>query len=275
MSARFSVVIPCRDDSENLPKAVDSVLASTTEDVEVIVVDDGSDPPLPSDQDDRVIFIRHETALGPAAARNTGMSLATGEYLAFCDSDDIYSAGRLDLASQLHRASDVVVVGQSSLHSAITSGWMPSSLSQVADRTTPHLGCTSIRRELAPRMDVRYLGAEDIEWWIRVIATDASFSSNSRVGYLYRQSDHARVLNSQSARLRFSYQLFEDHPEFFATHRRAAAFRWYRIMMMETRIGNGTRARLALRRSIVSCPSLRAIRQLPTVILLSRRNLTS
>lgn len=71
--------------------------------LEVILIDDCSTDPLPSDvekiiSDNQVIFIRHEQNMGLAAARNSAIKQASGEYFAFCDDDDIWPDG---LASRL------------------------------------------------------------------------------------------------------------------------------------------------------------------------------
>jgi glycosyltransferase involved in cell wall biosynthesis len=81
-----------------LGDAIESVLAQTFADLEVIVVDDGStddtervvEPYL-----DRVRYIRQENG-GESAARNTAIAAAQGEFLAFCDSDDRWYPDRLE-----------------------------------------------------------------------------------------------------------------------------------------------------------------------------------
>jgi glycosyltransferase involved in cell wall biosynthesis len=87
----FSVIIPTRDRAPVLFRAIDSVLAQTFPDFEVIVVDDGSrdDTPLLAGvrSDPRVRYLRQEPQ-GVAVARNAGSSHAQGRYLVFLDSDD-------------------------------------------------------------------------------------------------------------------------------------------------------------------------------------------
>lgn len=86
----FSVIIPVYNRERLIEKALDSVFAQTFDDFEVIVVDDGS-----TDQTAEVVrahpssvqLIRQENS-GPGAARNTGIEAASGEYVAFLDSDD-------------------------------------------------------------------------------------------------------------------------------------------------------------------------------------------
>lgn len=265
VSPEFSVVIPCRDDPL-VWDAVHSVLSQGAVSLEVLVVDDGSQPPIAQASDRRVRVLRHSTPLGPAAARDTGIRNASGSFVAFCDSDDLYVEGRLDCARQLHQLAEVVVVGQGRVGDVRSVSFVPRKLDSVLDRTNPHLGATSIRREIAPMMNPVYLGAQDIEWWVKVIEQKPTFASTPEVLYLHRPSDRPRVLNSQSARLRFSYQLFDDHGDFFKRHRRAAAYRWYRIAQMERQAREVARARRALVKSLLAYPTLRALKCVPPLV---------
>lgn len=90
---KVSVVVPVYNAMPFLPFCIDSILAQTFPDLEIILVDDGSTDGSPSlcdkyaAKDTRIICI-HQKNTGAAAARNTGLSLATGEFITFVDSDD-------------------------------------------------------------------------------------------------------------------------------------------------------------------------------------------
>ena len=87
-----SVIVPTFQRPEFLQAALGSVLRQTVKDFEVLVVDDGSAmdlAPLVNALDDgRIRYLRHESNRGEAAARNTGIRGARGDYLAFLDDDD-------------------------------------------------------------------------------------------------------------------------------------------------------------------------------------------
>ncbi|HMK43290.1 MAG TPA: glycosyltransferase family A protein [Dissulfurispiraceae bacterium] len=94
-----SVVIPTYNRADLLPAAVQSVLDQTYPNVEVIVVDDGSTDTTRTVMAcflDRIRYIVTDNE-GPAHARNTGMKAATGKYIAFLDSDDLYLPCKLEL----------------------------------------------------------------------------------------------------------------------------------------------------------------------------------
>lgn len=106
---RFSVVIPVYNRSEVVGEAIDSVLHQSIEDFEVIVVDDGSTDATAEvvrrQYGSDVRLIRQENR-GPGAARNRGIKAASGEYVTFLDSDDLWFPWTLsvfDRAIQQHR----------------------------------------------------------------------------------------------------------------------------------------------------------------------------
>jgi len=102
-SGFVSVVIPTKDRPEMLRRAVVSVIGQTYEPIELIVVDDGSAEPAREAIDDlgpgdleRFVVQRHERNQGGAAARNTGIREARGEYIAFLDDDDRWTPHKLE-----------------------------------------------------------------------------------------------------------------------------------------------------------------------------------
>lgn len=104
---KVSVIIPTYKRSEDLCRAVDSVLSQTIDSFEVIVVDDngiGTEHGKKTEHamkkysdDSRVIYIQHEVNKNGSAARNTGIRASHGEYLAFLDDDDTYLPKRLQM----------------------------------------------------------------------------------------------------------------------------------------------------------------------------------
>ena len=92
---KVSVIIPTYNRASLLPRAVNSVLAQTYSDYEIIVVDDCS-PDNTQDviaafSDPRIRSFRHVTNRRQSAAINTGIANARGEYIAFLDDDDEFT----------------------------------------------------------------------------------------------------------------------------------------------------------------------------------------
>lgn len=95
-----SVIVPTYNRATLIARALRSVLAQTYQNIEVIVVDDASSDTttevVASLQDGRIKYIRHDANRGGAAARNTGISAASGSFIAFQDSDDEWVSDKLE-----------------------------------------------------------------------------------------------------------------------------------------------------------------------------------
>ncbi|MEQ8998174.1 MAG: glycosyltransferase [Coleofasciculus sp. B1-GNL1-01] len=84
----LSIIIPTRDRPHLLPHAVNSALAQTLDDLEVIVVDDASTQMAQLPQDSRLRVIRLEQSRGGSGARNVGTEAAQGRWVTYLDDDD-------------------------------------------------------------------------------------------------------------------------------------------------------------------------------------------
>ena len=100
IDSRVSVVMPAYNAAQTIVDSMRSVLRQTHAEVELIVVDDGSNDDSwklvrqVAATDSRVVALRQANA-GVAAARNVGIQAATGRYIAFLDSDDSWHPGKL------------------------------------------------------------------------------------------------------------------------------------------------------------------------------------
>ena len=142
----ISVIIPCYNRSVQLHSAIESVLSQTYCPKEVIVVDDGStDGSVESARSfgQRVTVIE-QLNQGAAAARNTGIQIATGEWVAFLDSDDIWHKEKLHRQVQaIARAQDAGLVfadtktvcgGHVTTPSRFALGGLRENAEQIGDR---------------------------------------------------------------------------------------------------------------------------------------------
>ncbi len=115
-----SVIIPYYNRSNILPRALNSVCNQTYQDLEIILVNDGS-----TDQSELVVeeYIKQNSKVrfkhiflaknsGPSAARNNGVKNANGKYIAFLDSDDSWEPLKLEIqVDYMERNQDVAIVG--------------------------------------------------------------------------------------------------------------------------------------------------------------------
>ncbi len=95
-----SVVIPTYNREETLPLAIDSALAQTYENLEIIVVDDcstdGTMELIKTKYAEDIQLIQHTENRGGSAARNTGINAASGKYIALLDSDDEWAPQKIE-----------------------------------------------------------------------------------------------------------------------------------------------------------------------------------
>lgn len=94
---KISFVIPVYKVEQYIEQCVDSVLNQTYKDIEVVLVDDGSPDNCPKMCDeyaleDNRIKVVHKPNGGLSDARNAGLSVATGDYVIFMDSDDFWTS---------------------------------------------------------------------------------------------------------------------------------------------------------------------------------------
>jgi len=97
-AARVSVIVPVRDGARHLGEALESILAQTRPAAEIWVVDDGSrdeSATVAARFCGRGVRCVSQPPGGAAAARNRGVALATGDFLAFLDADDLWTPDKL------------------------------------------------------------------------------------------------------------------------------------------------------------------------------------
>lgn len=97
---KVSVIIPTYNQDKYLCEAIDSMLGQTYKDFEIIVINDGSTDnteKILGEYGDKIKW-KSQKNKGSAVARNSGISMAKGEYITFLDSDDVAMPNRLELS---------------------------------------------------------------------------------------------------------------------------------------------------------------------------------
>lgn len=107
----ISIIIPVHNAERYLQKCLNSIVGQTRKDIEIIIVNDGSTDSSAAIceaylSDPRVIY-RYQENAGVSAARNKGLSLATGEYICFVDSDDWLELDALERLQ--NETADIVI----------------------------------------------------------------------------------------------------------------------------------------------------------------------
>jgi glycosyltransferase involved in cell wall biosynthesis len=234
MKFDISVIIPTYNRAHFIQEALQSVLQQSHPAHEIIVVDDGSKdntPALAEQFPPSVRYIR-QTNAGPSSARNRGMRAATGNWIAFLDSDDLWVPEKL--ASQveflekfpqvdfLFADMSIINDGEDSETPEILAQDVHTYFRDHASNIDDIFAClmkvnaipTSsvlFRKELLDqvgffREDLRC--SEDYEWWIR-------WSFQARFGYLQkivekRRIHGANIIADRRLMLRTTLQVLEE-----------------------------------------------------------------
>ncbi len=198
---KVSVIIPAYNQGHFLGEAIESVLAQTHQDFEIIIVDDGSidntSEVAQGFSGSRIKYVYQENA-GLSAARNTGIRYATGAYLTYLDSDDLFLPRKLELLTQAFVANPNLgfVAGQ-----AILIDEHGEPLNRVFDTPSPedgsqlllgnpfHVGAILVRRSWQERVgffDTSLRSYEDWDMWLRLACAGCEMGWTPEPVSLYR-----------------------------------------------------------------------------------------
>lgn len=199
-----SVIVPTYNRAKLLEQAIRSVQRQTYAHLEIIVVDDASSDDtaaLVHDIDDsRIRYVRHDCNRGGAAARNTGIRSARGEYIAFLDDDDQWEPEKTAAQLALLKNYDVVLCGgdrAAPVGRSLTATVLKLRDFQLGKITAGGTGvlmakAEALRNTMFDESLPRY---QDWDLFIRL-------ALKHQVGYLnrplvrYNEGDHARITNS-------------------------------------------------------------------------------
>lgn len=229
-----SVVVLTWERRELLALALDSILAQSMGDLEVLVVDNESEDGTTemvgalSARDRRVRYLRHANGGNLSVNRNHGIAHATGEWVAFCDDDDLWLPTKLErqlgAATGNPRAGMVCsnaayfsVDGQDreSVYGTLVDrphdGWVEFSDLVSSRRTQVVLSSALVRRDVMEAVgpwdtDPGLFAVEDLQYWIRLA------SMGHRILYLaeplVRFRVHASAASSADTRVTARKQLY-------------------------------------------------------------------
>lgn len=181
-----SVVVPTFNRASLLPRAIDSVLAQTFTDFELLVVDDASTDEtgevVGRYTDPRVRYLVQPQNTGVAGARNRGMRAARGDFIAFLDSDDEWLPEKLERQIGLLREaspsvglvySGVESVREGNVHTIEPAGARGDIYREMLRHNVIHGGGSNvvIRRAVIGTAGFFHEGLpaiEDYEYWLRI-----------------------------------------------------------------------------------------------------------
>lgn len=264
-----TIVITTHDRGRVLYNALGSARSQTHEAIEIIVVDDGSSPPVPS-PGDGVRLIRHEHARGVCAARNTGVAAATGDYVLFLDDDDTLCPDAIEVSLRAIETSSLpepvaalcamaTVDDEGTVVKVRRPPTFPRGSAWLFDKRPPGRSLTVQNTLLVPRHIVPEIGGwnEGLHAWVHDdfflrLARQCSLQGCDEVTYRMLKPTSARSHVSRQLRARASAMelTLTSHEAMFRQHRRKHAKYLGTIATTWLRAGEGDRARRAAFRSV-------------------------
>lgn len=201
-----SVIIPAYNVAEFIGEALDSVLAQTFTDFEIIVINDGSPDTEALERalapyKSRIVYLKQENR-GVSAARNAGIRAARGPLLAFLDGDDIWLPNYLEVQVARIQADPTIDVlypnvrmfGGASEHGEEFMTICPSNGDVTFERLLLQecnvSNCSIARRESIIRaglFDEELRSVEDFDLWLRVIKSGGRIAYHRDVLAHYRR----------------------------------------------------------------------------------------
>lgn len=224
----YDVVIPCFNRERTVEQAVDSVLRQIPAPARIILVDDGS-----SDQTAKIVRAledRHASVqalllprnVGASAARNAGLALARGDWVAFLDSDDVWLPGAVKAMLASASKADVVVGQFRRIWPCGSSGepecgWSGGDvLSALAITGAVGPSWSIVRRSAALSVagfDPTYHNCNDWDFYVRLVAAGAKFVRIDDVVAFYHIAEANRLSHDSEAGLANARRV-QAHPVF-------------------------------------------------------------
>ncbi len=225
---KVSIIIPCYNQGNFIDKAIKSALDQTFEDIEIIVVNDGSTDHQTNVKlsklcfpNTRVITTKNQ---GLAAARNTGIQKAKGEYILPLDADDYIDATYIEIAVKLldSRPELGIVYCRAQLFGVKNTEWRLPDFSLKKMLLDNIIFCTAAFRKkdwekvggYDPKMEY---GWEDYDFWLSLIEMGRSVYRIPRVLFYYRVSENSMVRSrALTQKIETFVKIFHKHSKLFS-----------------------------------------------------------
>lgn len=230
--SKVSIVIPTYNSAQYLSETIESAMASSYANLEILVVDDGSTDDSQeilktwTSRYPDIIKVYTQSNQGPSIARNFGIYQATGKYVLPLDSDDKIHPEYISMAvERFERDEDVKVVYCEAEKFGVKQGhWKlkPFSLSDLALDNMIFVSALFKKSDWkkAGGYDPRFVaGWEDWEFWINMLKNGGKVEKLPVVGFFYRIRKGSRRKSTDRAGKLMTIELLNrKHSDFFERH---------------------------------------------------------
>ena len=227
---KVSVIVPVYNVEKYLSRCLTSLINQTLDDIEIILVNDGS-----TDRSEEIIkeykrankniiYVTKENG-GLSSARNFGLVYATGEYVAFLDSDDYVDRNIYKRMYEKAREnnSDYVecdFIWQYTDHQKIDTGYRYKNKKEMFEKARVVAWNKLIKREIIINNKLEFplgLFYEDIEFFYKLIPHINSFAFVEEPLVYYVQRDNS-IVNKQDYRTKHIFKILEDVIEYYKSN---------------------------------------------------------
>ncbi len=207
-----SVIMPAYNAEKTVEQSVRSVLAQTEKDFELIVVDDGSEDRTYEilsglkSEDDRIYLLRNDPNVGVSVSRNRAIAAAKGEWIAFCDSDDLWRedklAYQLAVAEKHPDAALLFTASGFVCNDGTQIGYvLPAEETVDFKRLLHHnqLSCSSVMVRATTLRNISFPGDhlhEDYYTWLSVLKNGGYAYGIDQPLLIYRLTENSRSSNA-------------------------------------------------------------------------------
>ncbi len=225
---KVSIIIPCFNLGKYLNEAVESVLAQTFQDFELIVVNDGSTDKktnqIINEFNNSRVKVIHTTNQGLSGARNTGISQSEGEYILPLDADDKIAPTYLEKAVKvLDRNNNIGIVYCEAVFFGENQGkWVlpeysfPEILKHNVIFSSSLFRKSDWQKENGYNLNMIY-GWEDYDFWLSIIELKREVFKIPEILFFYRSRLDSMNNRMKNEHRLYSYkQIFKNHREMYA-----------------------------------------------------------
>lgn len=213
----ISVIIPVYNGESFLADAVESIQRQNYEQLEIVIVDDGSTDSTSKIAACFVNNVRYvyQSNSGPSVARNRGLRLAHGNFIAFLDADDLWSENKLQLQlDHFTRVPSLAIVLGHTKRMQLTG--TENGTLKFKERFEPilamHLGSAMFKKSVFDKvgyLDESLHHCEDWDWFMKAKEMKIPILVHKEVTYFYRRHDQ-NMTNDMKTGFNFALKMLKQ-----------------------------------------------------------------